>query len=345
MRSHFSLNQGVAAACAVAGAATMLGGNCSAQNPIAADYATDPAYAEGWSAGQNGGHGFGAWSMNGTEATSPIEAAMDRTSPFNPFGVAWALYNPEGTTPGSGCVNPPTGTDISRAGRALPNGGLRPGDTFSTVISNPTSRTFYRGYTLVLSTGSDNIGYGGTGQQVTVGTFEYFTYGKWYTSHGNTTLFDTDTSTNGVQIDITLTSTNTYHAVMTPVGNPGLAYSTDGLLENKNLADQGAVNWVTYQLYNTDSDFYPTLAPCGDRTDFYIKSMWVSGLTLNIQKVGSNAILTWPAVLSNFTLESTGDLGPSANWQPVSPPPTVVGDQNVVTNALTGAQQFYRLKL
>jgi hypothetical protein len=116
-------------------------------------------------------------------------------------------------------------------------------------------------------------------------------------------------------------------------------------LENKNLADQGAVNWVKYQLYNTDSDFYPTLAPCGDRTDFYIKSMWVSGLTLNIQKVGSNAILTWPAVLSNFTLESTGDLGPSANWQPVSPPPTVVGDQNVVTNALTGAQQFYRLKL
>ena len=69
MRSHFSLNQGVAAACAVAGAATLLQGNCSAQNLIAADYATNATYLTGWSAGQNGGYGFGAWSMAGTEAT------------------------------------------------------------------------------------------------------------------------------------------------------------------------------------------------------------------------------------------------------------------------------------
>jgi hypothetical protein len=223
---------------------------------------------------------------------------------------------------------------------------MRPGDTFSTVISSPTCRKFYRGYTLVLSTGSDNIMYGGTGQQVSIGTFEYFSYGKWSTSAGATSLYDTDTSTNGVQIDITLTSTNTFHARMTPLGNPELAYSTDGTLENKNLIEQGVVNWVTYQLYNTDSDFYPSLAPCGpDRTDFYIKSMAVAGLSLNIQKVGSNAILTWPAYLSNFTLESTPNLGPNANWQPVSPPPVVVGEQNVVTNAITGAQQFYRLNL
>jgi hypothetical protein len=348
MRSHFSLNQGVAVTCAVAGAATLFNGNSSAQPFIAADYATNSTYAADWSAGQNGGYGFGAWSMNGTEATSPIEAAMDRTSPYDPFGVAWTLYNPEGSipaadSPGTQCVNLPTGTDISRAGRALPNGGLRPGDTFSTVIANPTCRKFFRGYTIVLSTGADNIMYGAMGQQVTVGTFDYFTYGKWYTSHGTTTLFDTDTSTNGLKVDITLTSTNTYHVVMMPLGNPAMAYSVDGTMENKGLTEQGVVNWVTYQLYNTDSDFYPTPAPCGpDRTDFYIKSMTVSGMMLDIQKAGSNVVLSWSTNVPGFNLESSTNLVAPA-WNPVSPLPTVQNGQNVVTNPIVGAQQYYRL--
>jgi hypothetical protein len=352
MRSHFSLNQGIAAACAVAGAATTLNSNCSAQAFIAADYATNSAYASGWQAGQNGGYGFGAWSMSGTETTSPIEADIDRTSPYDPFGVAWVLYNPEGTQPGPGspgtfCTNPPLGTDISRAGRALPNSGLRPGDTFSTVIANPTCRAFYRGYTIVLSTGSDNIQYGGAGAQASVGTFEYFTYGKWYASDGsksvNTTLFDTDTATNGVRIDITLTSLTTYHVVMTPLDNPGLAYSADATLQNKGLTDQGAVNWVTYQFYNTDSDFYPTLADCGpDRTDFYIKSMTVGGQTLDIQKAGSDVLLSWATNVPAFNLESTTNLVAPV-WNPVLPLPSVVNGQNVVTNPIVGAQQYYRL--
>jgi hypothetical protein len=288
--------------------------------------------------------------MNYTESTSPIEAAVDRTSPYDPFGVAWTLYNPEGTvpkpdSPGTQCVTLPTGTDISRAGRALPNGGLRLGETFSTVIANPSCRTFYRGYTIVLSTGSDNIQYGGVGQQVSVGTFEYYTNGKWSTSAGVTSLFDTDTTTNGMQVDITLTSTNTYHAVLTPLGNPVMAYAEDGTLENKGLTEQGAVNWVTYQLYNTDSDFYPTLASCGpDRTDFYIKSMAVAGLTLNIQRAGSDVILSWPTNTPGFNLESTLDLGPGAVWFTNATGPVVVNGQNVVTNPIAGTRQFYRLQ-
>lgn len=329
----------------------MLNGNCSAQNFIAADYATNSTYATGWSAGQNGGYGFGAWSFSGTESTSPNEQAIDRTSPFNPFGVAWTLFNPEGSTPAAGnspggtCNNPPIGTDISRAGRALPNGGLRPGDTFSTVIANPSTRKFFRGYTIVLSTGSDNIAYGSLGQQVTVGTFEYFTYGSWYTSAGATSLLDTDTTTNGMRVDITLTSSNAFHVLMTPLGNPALAYSTDGTLENKGLTDQGAVNWVTFQLYNTDSNFYPGLATCGpDPTDFYIKSMTVSGLQLNIQKAGANVVLSWTANVPGFNLESTPSLSAPV-WSPVSPAPVVANGQNVVTNSIVGTQQYYRLRL
>src|SRR3954464_7409719 len=99
MRSHFLPAQGVAATCAIAGALSMLPTNCPAQHFIAADYATNSTYASGWSAGQNGGFGWGAWSMNFTEAPSPNEQAMDHGSPFNPFGVAWTLFNPEGSIP------------------------------------------------------------------------------------------------------------------------------------------------------------------------------------------------------------------------------------------------------
>src|SRR5438552_7116848 len=121
MRSHFSLSKGAAVACAVAGAATILNGNCSAQTLIAADYATNSTYASGWSAGQNGGYGFGPWSMANT-GTNLIQNAMDRTSSYDPFGVAWTLYNP--VAPAIGCGNepdtgsgPPAG-DVARAGRA-----------------------------------------------------------------------------------------------------------------------------------------------------------------------------------------------------------------------------------
>jgi len=339
----------------------MLNGNCGAQPFVAADYATNSTYAAGWSAGQNGGYGFGAWSMDytgGTSDTNVSQNAMDRTSPFNPFGVAWTLYNPEGTVPDPGppvnspgaCDNPPTGTDLSRAGRAIPNGGLQPGQTFSTVIANPADRTFYRGYTIVLSSGSDNIQYGYFGSRLEVGCFEYHSSGRWYQSGANsanqgytgTPLFDTDTATNGMQLDVSMTGTNSYHLVMTPLGNPGIAFTYDGDL--KTATTNGPINWVTYQLYNTDSDFYPALAPCGpDPTDFYIKSMTILGLNLNIQRVGTNVLLSWPSFFTNFVLVSATNLSAPV-WSPVSPLPSVVNDQNVVTNSIPGAaQQFYRL--
>lgn len=360
MRSHFSLrslNRGAAAACAVAGAATVLNGKAAAQTVIAADYATNSAYAGGWSAGQNGGYGFGAWSMDYTGGTSPtnvLQNAMDLTSPYDPFGVAWTLFNPEGKPPGAGgigdspgtCDNPPVGTDISRAGRAIP-GGLQVGQTFSTVIANPADRSFFRGYTLVLAHDSDNVQYGGANTMLSVGAFEYFTYGRWYAAGTNgfnrgytgTTLFDADTTTNGMEIDVSVTGTNSYHVVMTPLDNPANAFAEDG-----GFATNGLVTWVTFQLYNTDSDFYPTLAPCGpDRTDFYIQSMMITAATLSIQRAGTDVVLTWPTNFPGLNLVSSTNLVNPA-WNPVSPAPVVANGQNVVTNPIAGTQQFYQLQ-
>jgi uncharacterized repeat protein (TIGR03803 family) len=54
-------------------------------------------------------------------------------------------------------------------------------------------------------------------------------------------------------------------------------------------------------------------------------------------------ILMWPTNYAGFTLQSTTNLGSSAVWTTNSSPPVVIGGQNVVINAISGRQQFYRL--
>jgi hypothetical protein len=43
-------------------------------------------------------------------------------------------------------------------------------------------------------------------------------------------------------------------------------------------------------------------------------------------------------------LQSTTNLSSPAVWSTNSPAPVVIGGQNVVTNPITGPQQFFRLK-
>src|SRR5687768_10785224 len=99
----------LAAATVVAGSASFSSAMCYAQ--IAFDSATDPVYADGWQAGDNGGTGFGPWDFTGTY-NSPVGQAMDSSSPYNQLGTAWTLYNAMGPEPGPA---PDEGTDISQA--------------------------------------------------------------------------------------------------------------------------------------------------------------------------------------------------------------------------------------
>jgi hypothetical protein len=271
MRSHFSLGPGLAMACAAVGASSIPAGVCSAQVVLASDSATDPAYADGWQAGDNGGTGLGAWNFTGTYNT-PVGQSMDGTSIHNQLGLAWTLYNAEG--PAFGNSNPPEGTDISQAGRGIPT--LLPGHTVSVVIDNPTERRFFRGYTVRFNTGGGNTVFEGVPRsRMAVGTFEYGTNGKWYASGsgGDPNLFDTDTDA-GMRIDFTLTGEDTFNLVMTPLDNPTLAFTKSGTLEGG-----GPIDWIEFELYNTDSDFFPTPAATGQgATDFYIRSIEVTGI-------------------------------------------------------------------
>jgi hypothetical protein len=273
MRSHFMLGRGLAVACAATGAVTVPAAVSSGQ--IAADNASDPAYADGWQAGDNGGFGFGPWDMTGT-ANSAVQHAIDSTSPYNQIGTAWTLFNPNAGPPGPGFTdnpNPPqAGTDLSQAGRAI-TGGLLPFQTISVVIDNPIERRFFRGYTVRLNTGGGNTVYQGTPMsRLAIGTFEYSTNGAWYASGsgGDPNLFDTDTDA-GMRIDVTLTSADTFSLVMTPLDNPSRAYTKSG-----NLEPGGPIDWIELEMYNTDSDFFPTPAEGGQSaTDFYIRSITI----------------------------------------------------------------------
>jgi hypothetical protein len=65
--------------------------------------------------------------------------------------------------------------------------------------------------------------------------------------------------------------------------------------------------------------------------------------TLTITSSAGNVILTWPSSATGYTLQSNANLSLTANWNTVSPAPTVINGTNTVMNAITGAQLFYRL--
>src|SRR5215831_394756 len=88
MRSHFRMSSSAAIACAVSGATALMTGVSSAQI-LAYDSATDPTYSSGWSAGQNGGTGFGAWSFNGTDPTPA--GTYQGISSSSSVGTAWTM--------------------------------------------------------------------------------------------------------------------------------------------------------------------------------------------------------------------------------------------------------------
>lgn len=57
----------------------------------------------------------------------------------------------------------------------------------------------------------------------------------------------------------------------------------------------------------------------------------------------SEIILTWPANSWGILLECSSNLGPAAVWCTNTISPVIVGEQDVVTNPMTGSQMFYRL--
>ena len=64
---------------------------------------------------------------------------------------------------------------------------------------------------------------------------------------------------------------------------------------------------------------------------------------LTIFPSGTNVILKWPTNFTGLTLQSTTNLVSPVIWTTNSPAPVVVNTNKVVTNTISGPQQFFRL--
>lgn len=65
---------------------------------------------------------------------------------------------------------------------------------------------------------------------------------------------------------------------------------------------------------------------------------------LTIKQAGNQVIVSWPTNNSaGLSLHAAATLGPGVSWKTVSPQPSLVGSQWVVTNSISGPSQFFRL--
>jgi hypothetical protein len=100
-------------------------------------------------------------------------------------------------------------------------------------------------------------------------------------------------------------------------------------------------------------------AASGGATDsgWYVDDIQVYPYTLpattpymNIKRSGTNIIVnwTWLTNYTGFALRSTTNLAStnliSTNWSSVSPLPVILSGQNIVTNPMSGAQKYFRLR-
>jgi hypothetical protein len=240
MRSHFI--SGAAIACAVTGATALMPNIGAAQ--IAFDTATDSTYAGGWSAGQNAGYGFGAWSFDQTQNpdNSFTTSGQQGISSAGSIGTAWTLFN---LSSSGGLAN---------AGRAITEaGGLQAGQTFETVIQNPSTSAgyyTYRGWDLLFTSGPDNDAPGDNTSALRAQVFDYYNASlNWAITDGSGTthpsLTGPTTAAAGARIDLTLNPATTYSLTVTPL-NGATAYTQSGTYS-------GPISYVNFRLYNAVS--------------------------------------------------------------------------------------------
>lgn len=269
MRSHFRISNSVAVACAVSSATALMTGICSGQ-VLALDSASDPTYSGGWSAGQNGGTGFGAWSFNGTDATPA--GTYQATSTSSSLGTSWSLM---ANSSSSGLAN---------AGRSI-TGGLQAGQMFQMTLQNPVNNAgiyTYRGFDILFTGGTDNNVGGDNTSAIRLSVFDYFNASmNWNihdaSSHPNTTLSAITTGASGMILDLTLNSSTSYTLTLAPQGTPNSPYLTfSGTISSP-------IDYVDFRNYNTASS-----GPSDTADNLNIGSMEVmavpepSGLALSV---------------------------------------------------------------
>jgi hypothetical protein len=277
---------------------------------LAADNASDPAYADGWQGlttnndtgavetlGDNGGFGFEPWNFDTDWLFNPDPPDglhdIDAASPYNQLGAAWRMSKPEPD-------------QLPRAGRGF--APLQIGHTLSVVFDNPIEFAFNTGYFIRfnsrngVATGGGNICYDfedystactacdpdGDGYHTPIGAdpvpklevrqyqwVDSENWGRWAVlnnadadpedEHHYLDLTNEQTAAQGARLDLTITGPDQYELRIDPLG-PGATHVETGTMLSAGMP----VDWIEFTFFNTLSD-------PGFPTDFYIRSLEITG--------------------------------------------------------------------
>ncbi len=104
-----------------------------------------------------------------------------------------------------------------------------------------------------------------------------------------------------------------------------------------NLSVTGA-GTVTVQASQTGSTTYNAATPVSQSFIAYALPR------MAVTRKGTNCIFSWPTNVAGVALLSATNLVPPVNWVAVSPAPVLISTNYVVTNGLSGASKFYKIK-
>ena len=81
----------------------------------------------------------------------------------------------------------------------------------------------------------------------------------------------------------------------------------------------------------------------GDLTAMDVIGYDVPSLPLSVSFAGNEVLVSWPATIHSYHLETSPSLDSGGQWNPVAQTPASVGSQWVVTNRILITDAFYRL--
>lgn len=155
-------------------------------------------------------------------------------------------------------------------------------------------------------------------------------------------LHSFDGTNDGAPLDLALVGSTLYGAASLGFSQGGILFSmnTDGsgftILCSTNLGfGAGGLVVNNNTIYGTTYNG----GTAGTGTIFKFPLLPQLAITAS----GLNAVLSWPTNTGGMTLQSTTSLTSPTTWAPVSQGIVVVNEQNMLTNPISGAQQFFRL--
>ena len=134
---------------------------------------------------------------------------------------------------------------------------------------------------------------------------------------------------------------------------PATAALAGGILTFTNLPDIGSNGVLTATIVvrpsvtgvnNTFATCVSTVTdPAKANNDNSVKTVVVGPLQMQFQAVGNKLLLSWPASLGMYNLQSATNLTPPVSWVTLSAAPALVGGNFVYTNAVGSGSSFFRL--